>query len=383
MTRIRSGLVIGKFYPPHAGHHLLIRRAAAEVDTLLVLVMASAAETIPLADRAAWLSEEHRDDPRVRVAGVRCDAPLDVDDDEVWAAQVALIWAAARQAGLSYVDVVATGEAYGRRLATELGADWHRVERSAGIPSGTRIRTDLAGHWDDLSPATRAGLTVRVVVLGAESTGTSTLAAALAERYQNLGGVWARTQCVPEYGRELTEVKWAHAVATAAAHGRPAPDLTDVVWRQADFDEVAAEQTRREDAAARAGSPVLICDTDAFATSVWERRYLSPHHRDNPPQSRQPLLPRHDVYLLTDHRDVPWQDDGLREGDLAVRAEMTRWFEDSLTAAGHSWVKLTGAHPRRLDIALRTVDQLLAVRRHFGAPYTGPGFPSPGQAQRR
>jgi hypothetical protein len=39
---------------------------------------------------------------------------------------------------------------------------------------------------------------------------------------------------------------------------------------------------------------------------------------------------------------VHWHDDGLREGDLAIRAAMTGWFTGMLTAAGHSWVLLTG-----------------------------------------
>jgi HTH-type transcriptional regulator, transcriptional repressor of NAD biosynthesis genes len=53
MTR---GLVIGKFYPPHLGHHHLISSAARQVDRLTVLVMASSAESIGLADRVRWLS---------------------------------------------------------------------------------------------------------------------------------------------------------------------------------------------------------------------------------------------------------------------------------------------------------------------------------------
>ena len=38
------------------------------------------------------------------------------------------------------------------------------------------------------------------------------------------------------------------------------------MWTPADFDTVAVEQTRRESLAAAAGSPLLVCDTDAFAT---------------------------------------------------------------------------------------------------------------------
>ena len=51
----RHGLVIGKFYPPHAGHHHLIRAAAARCARLTVVVMAATVESIPLARRVAWL----------------------------------------------------------------------------------------------------------------------------------------------------------------------------------------------------------------------------------------------------------------------------------------------------------------------------------------
>ena len=46
VTEFRHGLLIGKFYPPHLGHHAAIRRAAAECERVSVLVMASAAESI-------------------------------------------------------------------------------------------------------------------------------------------------------------------------------------------------------------------------------------------------------------------------------------------------------------------------------------------------
>ena len=152
------------------------------------------------------------------------------------------------------------------------------------------------------------------------------------------------------------------------------PALDEMVWNRDDFDRVATEQTAAEERAARAGSPVLICDTDAFATSIWERRYLGAQARTKPAWSQSPLLPARQLYLLTDHHGVPWFDDGLREGDLAIRAAMTRWFADALTEAGHSWVLLTGTLSQRVALAVRTVDQMLGYRTSFGAPLTGPGF---------
>ena len=157
-------------------------------------------------------------------------------------------------------------------------------------------------------------------------------------------------------------------VEAARDGGRPEPTLDEIVWTPVDFDQVATEQTRREEAAARAGSPLLVCDTDAFATVVWERRYLGDRARPGPDWASG--LPRRDVYLLTSHEGVPWLDDGLREGDLAVRAGMTGWFADALTDAGHSWVPLTGDLPERLRIAVRVTDHVLGQRFRFAPSIT-------------
>src|SRR5581483_7884993 len=167
-------------------------------------------------------------------------------------------------------------------------------------------------HWAYLSPPVRAWLTRRVVVVGAESTGTTTLARALAGGYASRGGVWAGTRWVPEYGRELTERKLA-----ALRERDPAATVAEVRWDRADFREVVRAQNAAEDAAARAGSPVLFCDTDARATAVWEERYLG----SSSAPVRAAARPA-DLYLLTDHEGVPFEDDGLRDGEH-IREWMT------------------------------------------------------------
>jgi HTH-type transcriptional repressor of NAD biosynthesis genes len=363
VSEYRHGLLIGKFYPPRVGHHAAIRAAASRCNQFTVLVMAAAVETVPLADRMAWLRDEHTADLNIRIAGIRCDAPVDVTGQQIWAAQVAAMRAALLNAGApSSVDAVFCGDDYGTELARWFGATAVQMNRTG---SSTSVRRALAGQWDELAAPTRAGLTTRVVVVGAESTGTTTVAERLARHYVDRGGVWAATQCVAEYGRAYTEQKWA---------ANPLLDLTELLWKAEDFDAIGLEQTRREEAAARIGSPVLICDTDAFATAVWKRRYLGPEAVSGEPWT---LVPPRAVYLLTDHQGVRWHDDGMREGDLTIRAAMTGWFADALTAAGHSWVLLTGMLAQRLDLAVRTIDPLLAHRARFGEPLHGPGFEGP------
>ena len=358
MTRFEHGLLIGKFYPPHLGHHAGIRTAAGQCRQFTVLVMAAAVESIPLEQRVSWLRDEHSGDANVRVVGVRCDAPLDVTDERVWTAQVAVMQAALRVADAPGVDAVFCGDHYGDELARRFEAAAARLDRHG---SSTAVRRELAAHWEELAPATKAGLATRIVVVGAESTGTTTIARALTEHYRSRGGVWTATRCVAEYGRDYTEIK----------HRRQGGGIHELIWEERDFDVIAAEQTRQEEEAARAGSPLLVCDTDAFATAIWERRYLGAYARRGQQWTR---VPPRAVYLITGHDGVPWEDDGWREGDLSVRSAMTEWFVDELTAAGHSWVLLTGELNERVQLAIRTVDPVLELRAHFGEPLHGPGF---------
>jgi HTH-type transcriptional regulator, transcriptional repressor of NAD biosynthesis genes len=203
------------------------------------------------------LQTDHEADPTVSVVGVPCDVPVDYSDDTVWAAQVAVMSAAVRTVSDEPVDAVFTSESYGDELATRLTATHVLVDRErCAVPvSAGDVRSDLAGSWDWLAPSVRAGLTARVVLVGAESTGTSTISQFLADHYRELGGVWGRTRLVGEYGREYTETKWAWECREARGAGKDEPPLNALVWKPSDFDTVASEQRRLEQAAAMDSSP--------------------------------------------------------------------------------------------------------------------------------
>ncbi len=188
-----------------------------------------------------------------------------------------------------------------------------------------------------------------MIVVGAESTGTTTMARALARHFRSRGGPWAGTRWVPEFGRELTGRKLA-----ALRADRPDATIFDVTWDRADFVTVAREQSAAEDAAAAAGSPVLFGDTDAFATTIWEERYLGSASPEVHALVRAP-----DLYLLTDCAGVPFTDDGLRDGEH-LRRWMTETFRARLTAGGVPWSELTGGYGYRLRAAITAVDALLS-----------------------
>ncbi len=311
MPRFRTGVAIGKFYPPHRGHHFLIEQAAAQVERLTVIVCDRAGQTIPGEVRAAWLRETH---PDVRVLVIEDVYPP--DDSELWARKT-IEW-------LGFAPEAAfTSESYGPRYAGCMGALHISVDPArVSVPcSGTAVRADPFANWEFLEPCVRAYFALRICVVGAESTGTTTLAKALADRYQ--------TEWVPEYGREYSEL---HKF-------RPGAN-----WRSEEFVHIAQEQSRRENEAARRCNRLLICDTDALATSIWHERYMGE-------VSTEVLalgLSRAYAYYMVTDVDIPFVQDGFRDGEH-MRHWMHERFCTELRRLGRPYVVVSG--PLAMPIA--------------------------------
>jgi NadR type nicotinamide-nucleotide adenylyltransferase len=339
--RFGHGVVVGKFYPPHAGHHHLISAAAARCDSVTVVVAPRTTETIPLARRLRWLREVHAAQPNVRFVGIHDDHPVDYADPSVWDLHMAVF---RRGVGDRAVDAVFSSEEYGDELARRFGAVHVPVDPARGTHpvSGTAIRADPVAHWRHLSAPVRAWYSRRVVVVGAESTGTTRLSRALAVHYRLRGGDYAATPWVAEYGREVSEKR-----------ALDAGGIEKVVWTPADFADIAVRQNALEDAAARAGSPLVVCDTDAFATAIWQERYLGRTEPEVKAAARPPSL-----YLLTSDVGVPFVDDGFRDGEH-LRSWMTGRFRAELAAGAAPWLELTGPYRARLEQAVRAVDRMM------------------------
>jgi NadR type nicotinamide-nucleotide adenylyltransferase len=364
----RHGLVVGKFYPPHAGHHHLIDTAAAACARLTVVAAGSTAESIPIVLRTAWLRERHPQ-PHVEIVPVVDDIEIDYGSDEIWEGHVEAFrsgLAAASGTGvgglaLPAVDAVFSSEDYGAELARRFSAAHVPVDppRRRFPVSGTAVREDPAACWEWLSPAVRAYLARRVVVVGAESSGTTTLTRALAAHYAARGGPWAAARWVPEYGRTYCEEKLA-----VARRRDPAKWIGDLSWASGEFTLIAERQLALEDAAARSGSPVLFCDTDAFATTLWHERYLG---SPAPEVERLHAGSHHDLWILTDPAGVPFEQDGWRDGE-SIRERMSARFREELERRDLAHVIVTGTHDDRLATAVTAVDALLGKGQAFAPP---------------
>ena len=324
---VRRGLIVGKFYPPHRGHKFLIDSARAKVDELSVIICYKRGEAPSGHLRAEWLREIHKD---VRVLLI--DDTRDVQDPRVWAEN------SIRLIG-HRPDVIFTSEGYGDEFARHLGCEHVRVdkERASVNISATRVRRDPFACWEYLEPPVRGFYALRVCLVGAESTGKTTLAAALAERFET---VW-----VPEYGREYCERKLS--------------EEGGFDFRTEEFTHVAARQCELEDDAARRANKILICDTDALTTGIWHRRYMNARSPEV-----EAIVARHrrpDLYLLTDIA-TPFVQDGTRDGEF-VREWMHETFVEELRARGLAYRRVSGPRGERVRQAVGYIEELLAARK--------------------
>jgi nicotinamide riboside kinase len=178
-----------------------------------------------------------------------------------------------------------------------------------------------------------AGL--KVALLGAESTGKTTLARELAAHFASLGRSAA---AVPEALRD-----WC------AARGRtPRPE---------EQLGIAQEQQRRVDEAARTHD-VVIADTTAVMVAIYSAmlfedgslyRFAIEHQR------------AYDVTLLTG-LDLPWVADGLQRDGPHVREPVDALVRDMLDKAAIPYRVVYGEGAQRLQSALAAIDSALAPR---------------------
>ena len=334
--RFRHGLVLGKFYPLHAGHSHLIRTALSQCETVTVELLGASVESIPLEVRAQWLRDEH---PTARVRSAIDDLEIDFHSEEVWNAHMRLIESLLDEP----VDAVFTSDDYGHELASRLGATWVQVDPGRVVTpvSGTAVRADVAGSWHLLGPSVREWLTPRVVVLGAESTGSTTLAAALAEQLE--------VPWVAEYGRTYSEIR---------------PGGLSAPWTSSEFLHITEHQIADEQRAARqTPRPLLICDTDVLATALWHERYIGVVDPEllRRAAAHPPLL-----YVLTGD-EIPFVQDGMRDGEH-IRSWMQQRFRDELGAQPVEWVEVRGTHEQRLEAAVQAIAQQLRTAFDFADP---------------
>jgi len=164
-----------------------------------------------------------------------------------------------------------------------------------------------------------------ICLVGAESTGKTTLAQALAKHF---GTVW-----VPEYGRMYAEGKVF------------LPTYSE--WETHEFTDIAEGQIRLTRQLRPRANRYLFQDTDALATSVWHRRYMRSPSLEVEKLAATSMA---DLYLVSSP-DVPFVQDGTRDGEH-MREWMHKEFIDVLTQVGASFFVISGPYSGRMKQAV-------------------------------
>lgn len=342
--RFATGLVVGKFSPLHRGHQALIDHALAQCETVLLLSWGQ--PELPGCDasrRDAWLQALYPQVTRLVLDPARLAAlcaqrgvpvrplPDNGDDDTAQRTFVAWVCTALWE---RRVDAVFTSEDYGEGFAAALqqhfsaqaGVQWPVAHvcldptRSRIPVSGTALRRDPHALRAFLHPRVYADFVGRIGLLGGESSGKTTLAAALATRLQT---TWAA-----EFGREHWEARGG------------ALTYDDLLY-------IARVQVAREETLSTTANRWLVCDTTPLTTQLYCEVMFG---RVEP--ALHALAQRRYAHLFLCAPDFAFVQDGTRR-DAAFRQAQHDAYVQALSAQGVAFHVLTGPVQQRIAQVLQ------------------------------
>ncbi len=333
----RIGLVVGKFSPLHKGHQFILDYATQQTERLVIL-----SYSVPeFADcdshqRLRWLKELYPEATCLVLSPLKvaelCDdfnIPLASNDapDDVHRDFCAFVL---DKFNLGPVTDLYTSEGYGQGFASKLTLYYqqngqknlrvkhHLVdEQRINAPiSGTVIRDyrNTSKRW--LNDLVFQDYKVQsCCLIGAESTGKSTLAKALAKEFDD--------PCCAEYGRELWE-------------------QNNGVLDEADLLTIAQKQIAREHDSRNRARNFLFCDTSALTTLLYFEHYFQYRHPRLEMLAQRPY--RH-LFLCCP--DFPMVQDGTRQ-DEKFRSSQHEWYLRELEKNGMDYHLLEGSWTEKL-----------------------------------
>ena len=254
LKKYNSGLVLGKFMPPHKGHEYMIRFAQQYVKNLYVIIDKTKNDAISLELRKLWLEEE--------ISGIHVitlDEPTPQDPSEhpdfwnFWKnTLLSSIEKYQHNLGIEkqIPEVLVASMDYGWPLAKALGCDFIQsdIARTSFPVSATQLRENIFEKWDFLIDSAKAHFAKKVCFVGPESTGKSVCAQKLAQHF--------KTIYVPEYAKAVISSQQGEFFV----HNVP---------------EVIQAQINSEKSLAKFSNKLLICDSDAITTQIYAQELFS------------------------------------------------------------------------------------------------------------
>lgn len=179
---------------------------------------------------------------------------------------------------------------------------------------------------------------IKIVLIGPESTGKTTLARHLAEHFDT---AWVR-----EYLREFSEEKLKK---------------NNKKVEKSDNYTLVKNQISLENEAIQKANNFLFCDTNFVQTMIYSELYFG--EKDDFFDECLKNL-KYDLYLLTEI-DVEWEEDGIRDAPFE-RENHYKYFKKRLTELNKPFIEISGNEEQRKQKAIQIMNDLeLAQKRGF------------------
>jgi HTH-type transcriptional repressor of NAD biosynthesis genes len=329
--QFKNGLCLMKAYPFHLGHKHLIDSAIEQCDTVHVMVCSLKREKIAGELRYQWVKETYRNNPNVNV--IHCDdenpqhPPECTSVDEFYNKY----WVPTVYKHVKELDAVFTSEDYGDEFASYLGVKHVLVDkaRTAYPVSGTSVRENPYANWGLIPDNVKKYFMKKIVILGPESVGKSTMVKKLAE---HLG-----CKYIEEFGRTYTELFGTNNLEIF--------DFESIAhWHNVEIENAEIDK-------------YLIVDTEAITTKIFAEMYLGKRESESKFIDEIISEQHFDLYLVL-NVDVLWVDDGTRDFQEG-REEHLNAIISNLEERGLEYKLISGDnYNERFEKALEEVKKL-------------------------
>lgn len=322
-----KAFVFGKFLPFHKGHEAMMNFALTKCDFLTVLICCSDKEKIPDFVRKKWIGKTFENEKRIEVRAfnyVESELPNSSKSSE----SISEIWAAVFKNELPDYSILVTSEPYGEFVAKYMNIKHISFDPLKKIfpISASFVRNDFFGYWKYLPNTVKTDLALKVVILGTESTGKTTLTEKLSTFF--------KCSIVSEAGRELI------------------PDSNSFSIN--DLHLVAQEHAKRIESVVLGESPLVIIDTDIHITKSYSKYTFG-----------EKLEVSEDIYktnkanlYLYLNNDVEYVQDGTRLSEIE-RNLLDMSHRQVLTEHQIKIVEIKGDWNERFEYAVEQINKII------------------------
>ena len=342
----KVGMYGGSFDPLHLGHISDIIKASAVCEELYVVISwCEGRESTSKELRYRWILNSTRHLPNVRILLIEDNAVSkeEYNTDYYWEKGAQDIKTAIGKP----IDAVFCGSDY---LGTNRFESLYCPESEvvyydrAEVPiSSTDIRTWASKHWDYIPAVCKDYYTRKVLIVGSESTGKSTLVQNLALAYN--------TNLVSEYGRTTCDYAGGEDLMIAE-------DLYENLLRQRVHIMDAAKQSNR----------LLFVDTDALTTLFYSHLLLSdPNNTRTCEQLASAIndMTHWDLVLYLTP-DVEFIQDGTRNERIhEQREKFSEMLLNVFAEHNLSVIPIRGNYLQRFETAKRLIAENLGITTAF------------------